>query len=246
MAVPIEHLDGQHEVFSLVRVGYVKGLGGTVLLAVVEVELLHVLVGVADADEGAQLRRLLGLSLAQHALASQPPPITEQVDARRRAEEALLVAVRLLRHLGMQDHHDHVGAVAQVPLHGLACEAALLGAVGAGAGPGRARVASEQRAVLRGRRRAVTRPRAVLVRHARHADTESPPREQHLSYKLACISPELQLSRIPGSSFAHFTLFCGDRSASPDSAPRLPIGQWGALDYLRDRCGFLIFTALNY
>lgn len=171
MTIPIEHLDGQHKVFSFVGVRYVEGLSGAVLLAIVEVKLLHVLVGVADADEGTQLRGLLRLTLAQHALAPQPPSVPEQVDAGWWAEEALFVAVRLLGHFRMQDNDDHVGAVAQVPLHGLARETALLGPVGAGARPGSTRVAPKQRSVLRGRRRAVARPRAVLVRHARHADT---------------------------------------------------------------------------
>lgn len=176
MPVSIEHLHGQHEVFPLIGVRYVQGLSGAVLLAIVKVQLLHVLVGVADANEGAQLGRLLCLTLTQHALAPQPPAIPKKVNARRRAEEALFVAVRFLRDLGMQDHHDHVGTVTQVSLHGFAREAPLLGAVGAGAGSSRARIAPVQRAVLRGRRRAITRPRAVLVRHARHADRESPPR----------------------------------------------------------------------
>lgn len=54
------------------------------------------------------------------------PPVAVQVDARRRAEEALLVAVRLLGHLGVQDHHRLVAALAQVPLHRLPRKALLL------------------------------------------------------------------------------------------------------------------------
>lgn len=42
------------EVFPLVCVGDVEGLGGAVLLGA-EVELLHVLLGGADTDEGTQL-----------------------------------------------------------------------------------------------------------------------------------------------------------------------------------------------
>ena len=42
------------EVFPLVCVGDVEGLGGAVLLGA-EVELLHVLLGGANTDEGTQL-----------------------------------------------------------------------------------------------------------------------------------------------------------------------------------------------
>ena len=103
----------------------------------VEVELLHVLVRVADADEGAELRRGLGLGgagaaglrLALDGLAPPPPAVAVQVDARRRAEEALLVAVRLLRHLGVEDDDDHVAVLLQVAHHGLARQPLLLGPV---------------------------------------------------------------------------------------------------------------------
>ena len=48
------YLEVECEVFPLVCVGDVEGLGGAVLLGA-EVELLHVLLGGADTDEGTQL-----------------------------------------------------------------------------------------------------------------------------------------------------------------------------------------------
>lgn len=164
---PVKHLHRQHKVFPLVRVGYEQRLGRTVLLPVVQVQLLHVLVRVADADERAQLRRLLRLALAQHLLLAQPPAVAEQVDAGRRAEEALLVAVGLLGDLGVEDDDHHVGALTQVALHGVAGQLAALAAVAAGHdGAGEARVHGP--VLGRRRRRALgvgyTR-QAVLVRH---------------------------------------------------------------------------------
>jgi len=67
VSVAVEHFHREHKVLALVRVGDEKRLGRAVLLAV-EVELLHVLVRVADADERAQLRALLGLAVLQHLL----------------------------------------------------------------------------------------------------------------------------------------------------------------------------------
>lgn len=93
----------------------------------VEVQLLHVLVGVADADERAQLAALLALAGALHLLALPPPAVAVEVDAGRRAEEPLLVAVRLLRHLGVQHDDDHVAAVAQVLPHRLLRQPLVLG-----------------------------------------------------------------------------------------------------------------------
>lgn len=108
----VEHFYGEHEVFALVRVGYVEGFRGAVLLAVVEVELLHVLVRVADADEGAELGGLFGFAFAEHLFLAQSPAITEEVYARGRAEEAFFVAVRLLGDFCVKDDDDHVGSVA--------------------------------------------------------------------------------------------------------------------------------------
>merc|ERR1719220_3386408 len=48
----------------LVRVTDEEGLCRAVMLSV-EVELLHILVRVADADEGAELAALVGLALAR-------------------------------------------------------------------------------------------------------------------------------------------------------------------------------------
>ena len=81
--------------------------GTRTLYLSVEVELLHVLLGRADADVGAELRPAVGLPVALHLLALPPPAVAVKVDARRGAEEPLLVAVRLLRHLGVE-HHDHL------------------------------------------------------------------------------------------------------------------------------------------
>lgn len=68
--------------------------------------MLHVLIRVADADESAELRGGFGFcgrgpvggGFALDGLAPPPPSVAVEVDARRRAEEALLVAVRLLGH----------------------------------------------------------------------------------------------------------------------------------------------------
>lgn len=51
----VEHLHAQHEMLALVGVGDEQRFGRAVLLAVVEVELLHVVVRVADSDEGTKL-----------------------------------------------------------------------------------------------------------------------------------------------------------------------------------------------
>jgi len=65
VAVSVEHFHREHKVLPLVRVGDEEGFGRAVLFPV-EVELLHVLVRVADADERAQLRTLLRLAVFQH------------------------------------------------------------------------------------------------------------------------------------------------------------------------------------
>lgn len=126
MSAAVEHLHRQHEVFPLVRVRNVKCLGGAILFAVVQIELLHVLVGVADTNKGAKLRGLFGLAVPEHLLLAHPPAVAEQVDAGRRTEESLLVAVRFLSDFRVEDHDDHVAAVAQVPLHGLPGESLVL------------------------------------------------------------------------------------------------------------------------
>ncbi len=53
-AVAVEHFQRQHKVFSLVRIRDEQCFGSAVMFAI-EVELLHVLIGVSDADEGTQL-----------------------------------------------------------------------------------------------------------------------------------------------------------------------------------------------
>jgi len=98
VAIAVEHLHRQHKVLSLVRVGDEKRLGRTVLLAI-EIQLLHVLVTAPDPDEGAQLRSLFALALLQHLLVPPTPAAPEEINARRWAEEALLIAVGLLGHL---------------------------------------------------------------------------------------------------------------------------------------------------
>lgn len=102
MAIAVEHFHRQHKVFALIGIGDEQRFGGAILFAVVQVQLLHILVGVADPDEGAQLRITFGDALAQHVLLSMAPAVAEQVDAGRRTEEALLVAVGFLRHLYME------------------------------------------------------------------------------------------------------------------------------------------------
>ena len=82
----------------LVAVGDEEGFRGAVVLSI-QVQLLHLLVGVADADEGAQLRVVLRGAGAVQLLPLALPALAVEVDARRRAEEPLFVAVGLLRDL---------------------------------------------------------------------------------------------------------------------------------------------------
>ena len=103
---------------ALVRVGDEQGLGGAEVLGV-EQERLHFALRVADADQGGYLRRLLAAAAVEQLLALDRPPVAHQVDARRRTEEALLVAVGLLRHLGAQNDHHMVVALLQVSIHSL-------------------------------------------------------------------------------------------------------------------------------
>ena len=93
----------------------------------VQIELLHILIRVADPDESAELRGGLSLGrrgsvggrFALDGLTAAPPPVTVEVDARRRAEEPFLIAVRFLRHFGVQNDDHHVAVFLQVPHHRL-------------------------------------------------------------------------------------------------------------------------------
>lgn len=98
VAIAIEHFHRQHEMLPFVRVGYEERLGRTVLFAI-EIQLLHVLVTAADANECAQLCPLLALALLQHLLVASPPSAAKQVDAGWGAEETLLIAIGFLGHL---------------------------------------------------------------------------------------------------------------------------------------------------
>lgn len=93
VAAAVEHFHREHKVLALVRVGDVESLCRAVLLAVVQIQLLHILIRIADADESAQLGTLLALALAQHLLLTHPPAVAEEVDARWWAEKPFLVAV---------------------------------------------------------------------------------------------------------------------------------------------------------
>ena len=92
----------------------------------VQVQLLHLLVAVADADEGTELSALLRLALPLHLLPLLPPAVTVEVDARRGTEESLLVAVGLLGHLGVEHHNDHVSPLIQVSSHCFPCQLPLI------------------------------------------------------------------------------------------------------------------------
>jgi hypothetical protein len=60
-----------------------------------------------------------GLLLAEHELlALATPTVAKEVYARRRTEKPLLVAVRLLSNLGVEDHYHHVASLLQVLPHG--------------------------------------------------------------------------------------------------------------------------------
>jgi hypothetical protein len=78
---------------------------------------------VLHSYEGAQLGGLFGLPLAEHLL---PPAVPEQVYARWRTEEPLLVAVQLLGDFGVKDHDHHVRPVPQVAPHGLPGQPAVI------------------------------------------------------------------------------------------------------------------------
>ena len=56
-AIAVEHFERQHKVFSLVRIRDEQCFGSAIVFAI-EVELLHVLIGISDADEGTQLGAL--------------------------------------------------------------------------------------------------------------------------------------------------------------------------------------------
>ena len=99
MSTSVEHLYAQHKVFPFVGVGDEEGFGGAILFAVVEVQLLHVVVRIADADEGAELRGLFTFAFSYHLLLPQSPALAKEVDARRGTEESLFIAVRFLGHL---------------------------------------------------------------------------------------------------------------------------------------------------
>jgi len=100
----IEHSHHQHEVLPFVRVRDEQRFRGAILFAVVEVQRLQLLVGAPDTDERAHLRIRLGHAFAQQLLLPESPSVAEQIDARWRTKEPLFVAVRLLRHFGVQNH----------------------------------------------------------------------------------------------------------------------------------------------
>ena len=58
VAGAVEHLDGEHEVFALVRVRDEERFGRGVM-ATFQVELLHFLIRLTDPDEGTSLKVLL-------------------------------------------------------------------------------------------------------------------------------------------------------------------------------------------
>lgn len=99
MSTSVEHLYAQHKVFPLVGVGDEESFGSAILFSIVEVQLLHVVVGIADANEGAQLRGLFTFTFSYHLLLPQSPAFAKEVDAWRWTEESLFIAVRFLGHL---------------------------------------------------------------------------------------------------------------------------------------------------
>ena len=72
----------------------------------IKIQLLHVLVGVSDSDECAKLRSGLGFSGTLHLLLLPSPSVAVEIDAWGWAEEAFLVAVRLLSNFGVKHDDD--------------------------------------------------------------------------------------------------------------------------------------------
>lgn len=99
VTVSVEHFYAQHKMFPFVRVRYEERLRSAILFPVVQIQLLHVVVWVSDSNEGTELGRLLTLPFSDHLLLAESPALAEEVNARRRTEESLLVAIRLLSYL---------------------------------------------------------------------------------------------------------------------------------------------------
>lgn len=99
VSIAIEQFHRQHEMFSFVGVGNEQRFGRTVLLAIVQVQLLHVLIRIADADKRAQLGSLLRFAVAMHFLLSVAPAVAKQVNTRWRTEETFLITIWFLSNL---------------------------------------------------------------------------------------------------------------------------------------------------
>lgn len=87
-----------------------------------EIELLHFLVRIADADEGTQRCPLFTFSVRNHLFLSLPPAIAHQVYARGRAEEPLFISVRFLSNFGVEYDDFEIVLFVDVPTHCLASE----------------------------------------------------------------------------------------------------------------------------
>ena len=126
MSATIKHFHRKHKMLPLIRVRNVKCLCRAILFTIVQVELLHVLVGITDSDKRAQLGGLLALSFSKHLFLTHSPSISKQIDTWRRTEESFFVTVRFLRNLRMKDYNNHVASIAQIPFHCLACQPLIL------------------------------------------------------------------------------------------------------------------------
>ena len=72
---------------------------------------------ISNSNEGRKLRFLLRLPLSLHIILLLSPSIPVQINARRGAEEPLLVAVGFLSDLCMKHHNDHVSSFFQISSH---------------------------------------------------------------------------------------------------------------------------------
>ena len=69
----------------------------------IKIQLLHILLAIPNPNKGAQLRVMLVIGMPLYLVLLLLPALAEEVDAGRGAEEALLVAVRLLGHLMLKN-----------------------------------------------------------------------------------------------------------------------------------------------
>lgn len=76
VTIAVEHFHREHKMLTLIGIGNEQRLGRAILFAI-QIELLHILIRTADANEGAQLSAMLTLTLLQHLLVTATPTAAE-------------------------------------------------------------------------------------------------------------------------------------------------------------------------